>query len=135
MLYYMLLFALSRRLRARAGGPQSPGGLDTRILALLWVGDYRGVIHIPQPLRSCALELQYVDGVEMPLRRLGGTEGGLFGDPNDLGLLIASCVIYSFYLLGDRSAGPPRPASWVLPLPLLLYALTLTYSRGGVSLP
>jgi O-antigen ligase len=128
LLYYMLLVCLVRT-PARVKWLLASLVVDTCILAGLGVADYRGIVHIPS--LSVVMEVQYVGGVEMPLRRLGGTSGGLFGDPNDFGLLIASCIIYSLYLLGDRSAGLARRAVWVLPMPLLFYALSLTYSRGG----
>ncbi len=127
-LYYILLVCLVRT-PARMKYLLASLVIDTCIIAGLGVDDYRGIVHIPN--LAVVTEFQYVDGEEVPYRRLSGTQSGLFGDPNDLALLIAGCIIYSLYLLGDRSAGPPLRALWLLTLPLLFQAMSLTYSRGG----
>ena len=104
--------------------------IDTCIIAGLAVADYRGIVQIPEPRHRDGGTVR-CDGEEVAISKAGRHRSGLFGDPNDLGLLIAGCIIYSLYLLGDRSAGLPRRALWLLPLPLLFQALILTYSRGG----
>ena len=113
LLYYMLLVCLVRTPAGEVAARVAV--VDTCILAGLGVADYRGIIHIPS--LSVVMEAQYVGGVEMPLRRLGGTSNGMFGDPNDFGLLIASCILYSFYLLGDRSAVLARARCGYYPCP------------------
>jgi hypothetical protein len=59
------------------------------------------------------------------------TSSGIFADPNDLclvlGLGIAGCV-YHFSLQPSFSAGVP----WLLPIPLFIFALLETQSRGGL---
>jgi len=102
--------------------------VDGCIVAGLGVADYKGLIQVPNLV--VVTEVLYdADGEPMPFRRLAGT--GVFGDPNDLSLMIVGCVIYTMYLLGDRSVSLARRAIWLIPLPLLIQTLILTYSRGG----
>jgi hypothetical protein len=92
------------------------------------VADYEGIIKVPNLVVVTEVEFN-ADGEAIPFRRLAGT--GLFGDPNDLSLMIVGCVIYTAYLLCDRSVSLPLRALWLIPLPLLFETLILTYSRGG----
>jgi hypothetical protein len=59
------------------------------------------------------------------------TSSGIFADPNDLclilGLGIAGCV-YHFSLASSVLRGIP----WLLPIPLFIFALLETQSRGGL---
>lgn len=63
------------------------------------------------------------------LRRMGST--GLFGDPNDLGVLIAQGVILTIDRLLMRGGGLLRFATLGI-LALLFYGLNATSSRGGI---
>src|SRR5262245_26720922 len=60
--------------------------------------------------------------------RLCGT--GLFNDPNDLGLVLVSCVPLCFYWLTDRRGGIFKVV-WIAMIGLFAYALMLTHSRGS----
>jgi O-antigen ligase len=126
VLYYVLLICIVRT-PARMKWLLASLVVDGCIVAGLGVADYKGIVQVPNLIM--VTENAYVDGVQVSFRRLAGT--GLFGDPNDLSLMIVGCVIYSMYLLGDRSVSRPLRALWLLPLPLLFQALLLTYSRGG----
>jgi len=125
-LYYILLICVVRT-PSRMKWLLASLVVDGCIVAGLGVADYMGILHIPNLI--ILMEVQFVDGEEVLFRRLAGT--GLFGDPNDLSLMIVGCFIYTAYLLGDRSVSPPRRALWLLPLPLLFLTLALTFSRGG----
>jgi O-antigen ligase len=65
---------------------------------------------------------------ELEVNRLRAS--GAFSDPNDFALVLVVGVPLALYFLTD-----PRLRSfrlvWLLPLVLFLYALSLTYSRGG----
>lgn len=126
-LYYILLVCVLRT-PARLKWLLASLILDGCIVAGLGVADYKGIVKIPNLI---IMEEYTYDayGEGTPFRRLAGT--GLFGDPNDLSLMIVGCVIYCMYLIGDKSVAMWRRAIWLLPLPLLFQALFLTYSRGG----
>ncbi len=127
LLYYILIVCVVRT-PVRMKWVLASLIIDGCIVAGLGVADYKGLVKIPNLIM--VEEFQYdADGEPLPFRRLAGT--GVFGDPNDLSLMLVGCVIYTLYLLGDRSGSPTRRAIWLLPLPLLFEALRLTYSRGG----
>lgn len=128
VLYYLLLVVVMRtprRLQWFLGSIV----VDSCIIALLGIGDYKGYFKIPG--LYMVEEARYVDGQEIPFRRLGST--GLFGDPNDLSLLLVGCMVNSLYLATDRRLCIPVRTLWLLlPLPILFQALLLTYSRAGM---
>jgi putative inorganic carbon (hco3(-)) transporter len=62
------------------------------------------------------------------IRQLQGT--GLFGDPNDLCLLLVTGMGLSLSMMAGRRAGMTR-FLWLAPPALFGYVVTLTYSRGG----
>ncbi|NLA67651.1 MAG: O-antigen polymerase [Gammaproteobacteria bacterium] len=55
---------------------------------------------------------------------------GIFGDPNDLGLLFAMCVPMALYLSGRGGAMGLRRLFWWAVSAVLLYGIVLTDSRG-----
>jgi putative inorganic carbon (HCO3(-)) transporter len=63
------------------------------------------------------------------IERLRGT--GIFGDPNDFGLvLVCGCVLCCAFLF--RPAAGWRRYMWLMPTCLILSAFSLTYSRGAM---
>src|SRR5262249_1069793 len=56
---------------------------------------------------------------------------GVFQDPNDLCLLLATSMLISLYWLGERRLGGLR-VLWLIPLGIFGYAVILTQSRGGL---
>jgi hypothetical protein len=58
-----------------------------------------------------------------------GRARGTFKDPNVMGAFLAPAVLYAFNMLLTARAG--RALLWALPLPLLLLATLLTFSRGA----
>jgi O-antigen ligase len=125
-LYYILLISVVRT-PARLKWFLASLVIDGCIVAGLGVADYMGIVQVPGLVMM--MENHTVGGETAQFRRLAAT--GLFGDPNDLSLMVVGCVIYSMYLLGDRSVVLPLRALWLLPLPLLFQTLVLTASRGG----
>ncbi len=77
-----------------------------------------------------ALNDSYVSetGDIVEVKRMQGS--GLFGDPNDMCMVIVTGVILSFYLLGDPLFPLPR-LFYLASVPVFGYALQQTQSRGG----
>lgn len=98
----------------------------TLVLTMLSIGEYHGLLDIPT---LASVHQSDVSGGEGTIRRLVGT--GIFNDPNDLCLLLVVAIgcCFCFYV-----ATPSRLLKlglW-LPIGVLGYAITLTYSRGGL---
>jgi hypothetical protein len=74
-------------------------------------------------------EYDPVSGQMVEFKRLRGT--GIFRDPNDLSLLLTTGFFIALFAFTDRPRGFLRFA-WLIPLVFFLYALSLTYSRGGL---
>jgi putative inorganic carbon (hco3(-)) transporter len=98
------------------------------LVATLSVLQYHNVIELPGKwaVKEEIWDLQQSRAV--PIFRLMGT--GVFADPNEFCLLMALSIIFCAYWLTERRLGI-FALLWVLPIPLLYYALTLTQSRGG----
>jgi putative inorganic carbon (HCO3(-)) transporter len=118
---------------------------------VLYVGLVIAVIDTPVRLRwflaSCALCAAIVTGlailnyqgivtisgyhiVEADVRRLGAC--GLYGDPNDLALLITQGLILAAYGLTNRRWSMPIRLVHLAWIAVLGLGLQLTYSRGGL---
>ncbi|AGA26795.1 O-antigen ligase family protein [Singulisphaera acidiphila] len=129
VVFYYILLVVVVRSPARMKWFLASLVVDGCIVAALGVADYKGIYKVPG--LAMVEETRFVSGIEVLYRRLGST--GLFGDPNDLSLLIVGCVVNSLYLASDRSVGVSLRAFWLLlPLPVLFQALLLTYSRAGM---
>jgi O-antigen ligase len=77
-----------------------------------------------------ALDDSYISetGEIVEVKRMSGS--GLFGDPNDLCMVIVTGVILNFYLMSDNLFPLPRLFHWASVL-VFGYALQQTQSRGG----
>jgi hypothetical protein len=127
LIYYLLLIGLvnsparlSRFLGVLLGLITLATALS--LLNYLDIVELHGVEHLERE------EVNAATGEVYHVRQLQGT--GIFADPNDLCLILVTGMGLSLYKMGDRRAGMFRFA-WLLPLALLGYVLTLTYSRGG----
>ncbi len=91
---------------------------------------YHGVIDIAAltPLERHD-EADAVTGQPITIHQLVGT--GTFNDPNDLSLILATGFLVGLYFLNDRKLGFAR-LSVLVGLAMLVYAQTLTQSRGGL---
>src|SRR5262249_51850043 len=98
------------------------------VLTVLAVCQYHGVVDIPALSAFNQLEYDPETGEQIILPRLRST--GIYNDPNDLSLILVVGILLCLAGLGGNS-GVLRFA-WVGPLALFGYALTLTYSRGGM---
>ena len=68
------------------------------------------------------------DGDDVMVKRLAST--GIYGDPNDLCIILLIAMGSCLFFMADGKAGPLR-LLWGLPLAFCGYALSLTHSRGG----
>jgi hypothetical protein len=99
------------------------------ILAVVSLLHYHEVISIPGVESIHHREADSDSGGEASFDRLCGP--GIFNDPNDLCLVLTLGILAGLYLK-DRSASSMSSLFGLSTLPLLLYALVLTYSRGGL---
>jgi O-antigen ligase len=124
ILYYLLVVGLvNSRSRLRCYVLSVAGILIVPIgLAVL---QYFGYINLPafMPVdASTGMRVLYEDG------RLRGT--GMYGDPNDVCLLINLGIMLSLYGLVSARGGLVK-VLWLAPLALFVEALRATQSRGG----
>jgi O-antigen ligase len=85
--------------------------------------DFHKVIHIPRAVTTTGASV-----VNDKTRMYGP---GIFQDPNDICILIATVAVLVVGLLADRRTGPARWL-WLLVLPIFAYGFYLTGSRGGL---
>jgi hypothetical protein len=69
-------------------------------------------------------------GEQYILYRLVST--GIFNDPNDLCLILGLGILSCIYFATVGARGILSKALWLVPIPLFVYALTETHSRGGL---
>jgi putative inorganic carbon (hco3(-)) transporter len=107
------------------------GWLTVFVLALtaLALFQYHGWINI-SALAPYAEAQDRIDpsGSAVVVVRLVST--GIFNDPNDLSLILIFGALASFYFFEDRRANPLNYL-WIGCAATFLYAISLTYSRGG----
>jgi hypothetical protein len=122
LVYYLLLVSLVTtpwRMRVLTGWLILFAAVVTILAAL----DFFKVIAIPRAV----LENGKAGTVD-PDRMYGP---GIFQDPNDICVLIVSCMILLIGRLADRRGGLARWL-WLLPLAVFLFGFYLTRSRGGL---
>jgi hypothetical protein len=101
----------------------------TLVVNTLTVLEYNGLVDFPTI--SVAMEGDYneITGELFQVPRMRAT--GIFGDPNDLSMIIVTSMILCACALFYPPLGLIRQAL-LAPLAFLGYALTLTQSRGGL---
>jgi O-antigen ligase len=122
VVYYLLLVSLVTtpwRMRAFIGWLIFFAALVTIVAAM----DFYKVIEIPRPLTESG-KVSVIDA-----ERMYGP--GIFQDPNDICVLIITCMILLLGKLADRHGGLARWL-WLLPLAVLVFGFYLTRSRGGL---
>jgi len=98
-------------------------------IAILTVLHYHKVIVLPTNTQVKEMIFDPALGKDVPFNRLTGT--GIFADPNEFCVLMALCLILGIYWLTDPRSGV-LGLLWLLPMGICFYAMTLTYSRGGL---
>lgn len=97
-------------------------GLSIVTITALSVAKYHGFVNIDEIIVT-------LDGDGRELRRLGAI--GIFGDPNDMGLMLALGIPIALYFASEPGHLGGR-IFWIPAVGLQLYALHLTHSRGGI---
>jgi len=90
------------------------------------VADYQGYYDFPAINAVTETFTDPQTGIPTVYARMCGT--GLFEDPNDLCMLITVGSSSCLYLMTRKATS----FFWCLPLGFLIYAITLTHSRGGL---
>ena len=101
-------------------------GLVMISLSLL---DYYEVIDIEKLVHVVDFEETPFAEEMIAIPRLCGM--GLFGDPNDISMVIVATGMICLYFFLDQDLGPFR-VLWLLPMGILAAALLATHSRGGL---
>lgn len=128
LIYYLLLVGLTDSPRKVRWVLMTLMGCGVVILAVAML-HYYGVVEIPN--MNVTVEVNYVDGQDMGVRRLGTTS--VLGDPNDCALFIDHCILICVYLVLDGGGPVALRLLWLLPMAFCGFALTLTHSRGGLA--
>lgn len=128
VVYYLLVVGLLTT-TGRLRGFLFFVAVSVAALAAVAVLQFHGIINIPNLTALNDRATDPATGLTVLIPRLRST--GLFGDPNDLCLIIVAGLPLSLYWLTDRRLGPAR-LLWAGPAVLLAYALFLTQSRGGL---
>jgi hypothetical protein len=97
-------------------------------LALIAILEYHDWIQLPTLKTLRAVEHDQGSGRDIVVRRLQAT--GPFHDPNDFCVLLVVAILLSLHGLTELRRGQARWL-WLGPLAILLYAFSLTQSRGG----
>lgn len=122
LLYYVLLVSVvdtPARLRRFLTGL----GVFALAITMLAVPHYHGIIDVPF-METVQSGVDDSGSAESMVRRLGST--GLFGDPNDLSLMLVMAMSICVYQIVEL-----KRWYWTAPLALFGHALVLTHSRGG----
>jgi hypothetical protein len=131
MVYYLLLVAVMDS-PARLRNFLYTLGILILALTVLALLQYHEVIQIEALASYAEKQENDIDAATGEsgalLLRLCST--GIFHNPNDLSRVLVVGIVISLYGLGDRNGKLPR-LSWVAPLAVFGYALSLTHSRGG----
>jgi hypothetical protein len=127
-LYYLLLVSLV----------DTPARLRTYLLTVvlcatamvaICAADYLHIVDFEHITHYSEREGRTITGEDKFILRMRGT--GIFGDPNDISLVIVATGVLSTYFLLEKAKGTSR-ILWLAPLSLMMLALLLTRSRGGL---
>jgi O-antigen ligase len=127
VIYYLLLVSLvntGKRLRHFLGWVLVFG----MVLALASVLNMQGVIHLDNLKTVSSGVTDTMTGETRAVKRLMGT--GIFQDPNDMCVMLATLLPLALYYLTDRKAAPLK-LLWLAIIGVFLTAIVLTRSRGG----
>lgn len=100
------------------------GGLVSVALA-----NHHGYVHFENIIHCFERTTDPDTGDDVWIHRLVST--GIFNDPNDLCLILGVGVLCCVYL-ATTAGGWVGWAAWLIPVPLFVYALLDTQSRGGM---
>src|SRR5271157_2009735 len=127
LVYYFLLVSLVDSFHRLRLFLLSIAGF-TIVITVLAALHYHEII-VPPSLE--AVQQPIIDpetGSVYAIPRMCGT--GIFNDPNDFSMILVLAILTTLY--GVESNKGPLRFLWLAPLGFFLYALKLTYSRGGL---
>jgi len=99
-------------------------------LTAIALAHHYDVVHFPTILPCVENVLDPATGELTPLSRL--VSSGIFHDPNDLCLMLGLGIVCCMYCSGTTRWGVVGAIVWLVPIPLFIYALLETHSRGGL---
>lgn len=128
VLYFLLLVAVINT-KERLVGFLATIVVFTLAINTLAVLQYHGAIQIEALTVLMENDYDEVTGERSQIPRMCAT--GIFNDPNDLSMIIVASLVICGASLMASSFGSVR-FMLIVPIGFLLYALTLTHSRGGL---
>jgi hypothetical protein len=129
ILVYYLLVVATVDTPARLRGFLLCLTLSILVLTFLALAQYHGLLDFNK-VRSIDEKIGDASaGTEYVVKRMVGP-GLVFGDPNDICGVFVVGVLLSVYWLSDVRQGFAR-LLWAAPLAVFVYAMAMTYSRGG----
>ncbi len=99
------------------------------VLTALALLQYHGIVDIPSLTVLQQNDVDPETGEAYVIPRLCST--GLFNDPNDLCNIVVIGILISLFVMIELRRGFHR-LLWLAPIGMQLYAVKLTYSRGGL---
>ena len=100
------------------------------VLTAIAIAQHEGVAYFPNIVPCKETVIDKESGEERILMRLVST--GIFNDPNDLCLVLGLGILSCIYCSTTGFYGMAGRVLWLLPIPLFIYALLETHSRGGL---
>ena len=100
------------------------------VLVAIALAQFNGYADFPNIEPAMQRETDMVTGEEYWLARL--CSSGIFSDPNDLCLILGFGITTCIYLCMTGTQQFFLRLLWLLPIPIFVYAMLQTYSRGGV---
>lgn len=129
ILYYLLLIAIVDD-ESRFRSFVSTLVLLITALTAIALAQQFGITSFPNIQPVMQREFDAVTGEEYWIPRL--VSSGIFNDPNDLCLIVGLGIVSCVYLATTGHGPVAARWLWLLPIPLYVYALLETHSRGGV---
>jgi putative inorganic carbon (hco3(-)) transporter len=99
-------------------------------LTAIALAQHNGAVEFANIKPVAQREIDPETGEDYILNRLVST--GIFNDPNDLCLILGMGILSCIYFATVGARSLLLRALWLLPIPLFVYALTETHSRGGL---
>jgi hypothetical protein len=100
------------------------------ILCGIAVAQQLKLVNFPNIQPAMQRVVDPLTGEESFIERM--TSSGILGDPNDLCLILGLGMLCCVYGASTTPAGVAMRVLWLSPIPLFIYALLETHSRGGM---
>jgi putative inorganic carbon (hco3(-)) transporter len=100
------------------------------IVSIIALAEYHGFVDFPSIAPVTEKGIDPATGEETIIMRM--VSSGVFNDPNDLCLLLGLGILSCVYCATTSPYGLLGRVCWLLPLPIYVYAINETHSRGGL---